>query len=165
MSEINDVLESIMHKVLGSETEALTYSEDPHGYLVDHGVNDYDLSEVNLGDTVTGVANELNFSPQVTQTLIETPAPAPAAAPAGASAPGGATAAPVSSGGGGGGGGHAAPAPTMETIEQTINTYVTEVYETNEYITQNIADNSRHFNVDVDGEIHGDSRSPTSPPM
>ncbi len=153
MSEINEILESIMHKVLGSETEALTYSEDPHGYLVDHGVNDYDLSEVNLGHTVTEVANELNFSPQVTQTLIEMPAPAPAAAPVGASAPGGASAAPVSSGGGGA---HHAPAPTMETIEQTINHYVTEVYETNEYITQNVADNSRHFNVDVDGEIHGD---------
>ena len=153
MSDINEVLESIMRKVLGSETEAVAYSQDPTGYLVDHGVNDYDLSEVNLGDTVTGVANELNFSPQVTQTLIETPAPAPASAPAGASAPGGASAAPT---GGGGGGSAPAQAPTMETIEQTINTYVTEVYETNEYITENIADNSRHFNVDVDGEVHGD---------
>ncbi|MEZ5375991.1 MAG: hypothetical protein R2733_05705 [Acidimicrobiales bacterium] len=150
MSEINDVLESIMHKVLGNETEAIMYSEDPHAYLVDHGVNDYDLSSVDLGDTVAGVANELNFSPQVTQTLVEMPAPAPMAVPAGASAPGGASAAPTSH--------HAAPAPTMETIEHTLNTYVAQVYETNEYISQNLAevDNARHFDLDVEGEVHGD---------
>ncbi len=153
MSEINEVLESIMKKVLGNEAEARIYADDPQAYLVDHGVNDYDLSEVNMGDTVNSVANELNFSPQVTQTLVEMQAPVPAsAAPVGASAPGGATGAAMQSGGGGGG--H--QAPTMVSVEETLNHYVSEVYETNEYITENIADNGRHVNLDVEGEIHGD---------
>lgn len=159
MNDINEVLKSILTKVLGNEQEALVYSEDPAGYLIDHGVADTDLSQLSIGDTINAVSNELNFAPEVSQTLIEMPTPArttgysgggggggSASAPAAASAPVAAAAPPPPP-----------PAPvTMETIQQTVNNYVTEVYQTNETINQNITDNSRHFNVDIEGEVHGD---------
>ena len=81
MNDAQVAIQAVLAQIMGNETEAIAYSEAPREYLIDHGINDYDLSEVDLGSAVNNVANELNFNPTVTQTLIEVPAPAPASAP------------------------------------------------------------------------------------
>jgi hypothetical protein len=143
---------AMVHEFLMSLVEpakALLYSQDPSGVMVAEGLSEIDMTEVHFDQAISGVTNELNMAPAISQTLSQVAA-APAAAAAAAP-----VAAPAAGGGGGGGGAAGGGAqPTM--LERIVNEFVTIVHEGNEVITNNFVDNSTRFDVAVDGDVHGD---------
>ena len=105
----SDLISGVLHKIFSDHAEAEAYSADPAEYLAAEGLNDIDLSGIDMGNAVAQVANELNIDNDVTTTLVEVsepvpagpvleplaPTPAPAPAPAAAPSGGGSAPAPA----------------------------------------------------------------------
>ncbi len=168
--EANDLIGNVLRKIFSEPAEAQAYSEAPTDYLVAEGLGDIDLNGIDMGETVTSVANELSLDNSVTETLIQVSEPVPAYGPAAAAASGGGSAAAAASSGGGGSAAAAAStaaapaaaaaAPmqvtSLEQIETVVTNYTAAVYEGDETITTNLFDNSQNLELDfedVEGHI------------
>lgn len=159
---VNDLIQTILAKVLGNPDEARAYAEDPAGYLTAEGLTDHDLTGIDWDGSIETVAAQLDLPMETRQALTSAPhetttissvatgasghsssaAPSMAAAPAPAVSPPPASPPPMQ--------------PPLETVQEHINYYTYVTYEGDESIVNNLVDNSTSFDVDVDGDVHGD---------
>ena len=65
MADVNEILDSILSKVLGDKAEAEAYSANPTDYLIAEGLGDEALSQIDMGPVVAHVSNELNIDQSV----------------------------------------------------------------------------------------------------